>query len=443
MSIQVPPGHARVQARLARGLAFLMPFLGAASAFAEVAKGAAPPPPVVVAVTALQTSGADLAVDLVLLAGVPAKLVVTLETAAGQVQGSAVLSPAKPGRATVRLSGAVERFLTAGFDYVLRLRDGNGAELAEASPFTVGLSCDGEVCWFVPELGVEVGAAVWLDDRLAAALRAGDSTGTDLLAAAVAEDPGLLGAARNLSARLAAGADGSCRCRWAYSTTPAACGDPGISLGIYDRGFPENELSARRVRRGTATLETACWKARGIESETIRIAFGARQVSLAWPRVALASCGSCAGLAVQEASFQGGAHVVAKGVSAVLTRAGWSLSVVADGSTVLSASDLRTATSPAGEERADSVRDWSGTAHSVEWTVEIETYLAAPAGLDRGFAAGQVGYRIRSAGAAACATPNAVSVGRFGGGHPLDEPIANPFDPNQISVVIGECRPPR
>ncbi len=396
-----------------------------------------------VSITALHAAGSDLAVDLVLFEGVPVKLVVALETVGGARVGSALLAPALPGRTTVRLSGAVERFLSDGFDYVLRLRDGNGAELAEASPFTVGLSCVAEVCRFVPELGVEVGAAVWLDDRLAAALREGDSTVTDLLAAAVTEDPGLLGAARNLSARLAVGADGSCRCRWAYSTTPAACGDPGISLGIYDRGFPEDELSARRVRRGAATLENACWTARGTGSETLRIALGAREVSVAWPQVALGSCGTCAGLVVTKASFLGGAHVVANGTSAVETRASWSVAVVADGSNVLSVSDLRTAISPAGEERNESIRDWSGTAASVEWTAEIETFLTAQAGLDRGFAAAQVGYRIRSTAAAACATPGAVSVGRFGGGHPLDEPIANPFDPNQISVVIGECRPPR
>ena len=403
---------------------------------------AAPPRPEVVAIAALHAAGADLGVDLVLLPGAPAKLVVALETAAGQPEGSVVLTPARTGRATVFFPAAVERFLTDGFDYRLRLRDDAGIEVAEAASFTVGMTCAGEVCRFVPELGVETGAAVWLEDRLASALRAADPATSDLLAAAVEADSGLLGAARDLSARLAAGADGSCRCRWAYSTTPAACGDPGTSLGIFDRGVREDELSARRVRRGAATLETACWTARLDGSEKIRIAFGDREATVGWPRVALSSCGSCGGSAVSRTAFLGGAHAVAAGTSAVETRASWSFDVSIDGTVVLSESDVRAAASPAGEDRDERLSEWNGVARTIAWEAELETLLKAPAGVDRGSAEAQFGYRIRTTGEAACATPPHVEVGRIGGWHFLDEPLANPFDPNQISVVIGECRPP-
>lgn len=424
-----------IEKRLARGLAVLLPLLGSAAAFARVA--AVPSP--VVAVAALHAEGADLGVDLVLLPGAPSKLVVALETAGGRAQGSVVLSPAPLGRATVTFAGAVERFLSDGFDYRLRLLDAAGGEVAEPSAFTVGMTCAGEVCRFVPELGVETGAAIWLEDRLAAALRAGDPAATDLLAVAVAEDRSLLGAARDLAARLATGADGSCRCRWAYSTTPAACGDPGISLGIYDNGLREDELSARRVRRGAATLETACWTVRGAGTETIRFALGARQVAVPWPRVAIASCGSCEGATVQRAAFLGGAHAFAAGISAVETRASWSFGVAADGSSVLSGSDLRTAVSPAGEDRDEQLLEWNGTARTIEWEVDLETLLKAPAGVDRAFAEAKFGYRIRTTAEATCALPPRVEVARTAGWH---APPADPIDPSQISVVIGECRPP-
>ena len=429
-----------IEIRILRGLALLLPLLGsAATAFAGVA--GAPPPPAV-AITALRAAGADLAVDLVLRPGAPAKLVVVLETATGQPQGSVIHSPAREGRMTVMLAGAVESFLTDGFDYRLLLRDGNGAEVAKPAPFTVGMSCAGEVCRFVPELGVDRGAAVWLEDRLAAALRDGDPATPDLLGEAVAEDSRLAGAARNLSARLAAEADGMCHCRWAYSTTPATCGNPGATIGIYDRGVAQPGLSVHQVWQGGMRVETFCWTARSGDSEKIRIAFGDREVAVAWPRVQLAPCGSCAGLAVTNATFLGGAYAVAEGTSGVTTRASWEYLVAADGNAALSAADVRTAYSPLGDERHESMRTWTGLAGAIDWRVEMQADLEAPRGVDWGVAAAQVVYDIRSTAEAACASPPHVEVARIGGGHSLEN-LFNPFDPNQISVVIGECRPPR
>ncbi len=430
--------------RIVLGIALLLSLLGPASrAFAGSAEVAGVPLPPVVAITALHAAGADLAVDLALLPGAPAKLVVMLSTAAGQAQGSVVLSPATPGRATVTLAGAVERFLTDGFEYRLLLRDGNGAEVARPAAFTVGMTCAGEVCRFVPELGVQTGAAVWLEDRLAAVLRAGDPATPDLLAAAVAGEEGLLGAARNLAARLAGGADGSCVCRWAYSTSPATCGGPGISLGIYDNGLREDELSAHRVRRGRTTLESACWRAQSLGTETVRVALGPRQVPVAWPRVALAACGSCGGTAIHRTEFLAGAHALAAGTAALETRASWSFGVSADGSAVLADSDVRSAASPAGEDRGERLAQWNGTGRTIEWEAELDTLLKAPAGADRAFAAAQVAYDVRSTAEAACTVPPRVEVARISGWSPFVEPGFNPFDPNQISVVIGECRPPR
>jgi hypothetical protein len=425
--------------RFARGLALLLPILLTTPAFADVTT----PPRAVEAITALHAAGADLAVDLMLLPGAPGKIVVGLETAGGRAEGSVVLSPAAPGRSTVTFKGTVERFLTDGFDYRLRLSDGNGVAVAEPSDFTVGMSCAGEVCRFVPELGVKTGGATWLEDRLAAALRAADPTVPDLLAAAASEDSSLAGAARDLSARLAGEADGSCRCRWAYSTTPATCGDPGITLGIYDRGVRQDGLSAHQIWSGGVRLETACWTARLDGIEKIRIAFGEREVSVGCPRVRLAPCGSCAGLATTHVAFLGGAYALAEGASAVATRASWSYSVAADSATVLAASDVRAASSPNGEDQDESIRDWTGTAGAVGWQAEMEADLEAPRGLDRGIAAAQLAYDIRTTTEAACAMPPAVSVGRSAGWRSLGDPLLNPIDPNQISVVIGECRPPR
>lgn len=437
---KVTPCRAFFGARLTRGLALLLPLLASAGA---LAKTVPPPVPPAVAVTALHALGADLAIDLVLLPEAPAKLVVTLATASGQAVGSAVLSPARKGHATLTLAGAVERFLADGYEYRLLLRDGNGAEVARPAAFTVGMSCAGEVCRFVPELGVETGAAVWLDDRLATALRTADPATPDLLAAAVAEQEGLLGAARNLAARLAGRGDGSCVCRWAYSTSPASCGDPGISLGIFDNDLREDELSAHRVRRGQTTLESACWRVRDLGTETVRVALGPREVPVAWPRVALAACGSCNGTPVHRALFLAGAHAVARGTAALETRATWAFDLSSDGSVVLSGSDVRSAVSPAGEDRDERFVEWNGTGRTIEWEVELDTLLKAPAGADRGFALAQIAYDVRSTAEAACTSPPRVEVARMSNwNHDLD-PGFNPFDPSQISVVIGECRPPR
>ena len=441
MSNRATCHHAPIRVRLARGLVLVFLFLLSAAAFA---KGAAPPRPPAVGIAALRSAGADLAVDLWLAAGAPAKLVVSLETAAGQAKGSALLSPSLPGPATVTLPGAVERFLTDGYEYRLRLRDGNGAEAAPPFAFSVGMSCEGEVCRFVPEPGVRAGAAVWLDERLAAALRAADPATPDLLAAAVAEDPGLLGAARNLAARLAGSADGLCHCRWAYSTPAASCIDPGVSLGIYDRGVRQDGLSARQVWSGTVRVNPACWTVQPAGEERIRISWGARLTTVSWPRLRLSACGACSGLATMDATFVSGAYALASsGNPGVSTRASWAYSAAADGIPVLVASDVRTAASPGGEERFELTRDWTGTAGAVDWQIELEAELEAPRGLDRGVAAAQIAFDIRSTAEAACATPPQVEVGKVTGWRPLADPLLNPIDPNQISVVIGECRPPR
>lgn len=400
------------------------------------------PAPATVAIIALHARGADLAVDLALFEGAPAKLAVVLESAMGQAVGRAALSPATPGRATVILAGAVERFLIDGFDYRLRLRDGNGVEVAEPASFTVGMTCAEEVCRFVPELGVKAGAALWLEDRLASALRTADPAVPDLLASAVESDPSLVGAARNLSARLAGEGDGSCACRWAYSTAPATCGSPGIVLGIYDHGVRQDGFSAHQVWRGGVRMETFCWTARTEAGEKIRLAFGDREVAVAWPRVSLASCGSCAGTAVMNATFLAGAYAEAEGPPGVATRASWTYAVTADGAAALSASDLRSAVSPEGEDRNEAIRGWTGTAGRVEWQAEMQVDLEAPRGIDWGTAEARIGFDIRATAEAACTIPPHVEVGRASGWVPLVDSASDVVDPNQISVVIGECRPP-
>ncbi|HXU32726.1 MAG TPA: hypothetical protein VN851_19320, partial [Thermoanaerobaculia bacterium] len=270
-----------------------------------------------------------------------------------------------------------------------------------------------------------------------------DATMPDLLAAAVAEDSSLAGAARDLSARLAGEADGSCQCRWAYSTTPATCGHPGATVGIYDHGVRQDGLSAHQIWRGGVRVETFCWTARLDGAEKLRIAFGDREVPVAWPRVRLAPCGSCAGLAVMHATFLGGAYAKAEGPPGVATRASWNYSVTADGGAALASSDVRAAASPLGEEQDESIRDWNGTAGAVEWQVEMQADLEAPGGVDWGIAEAKIAYDIRATAEAACAQPPRVEVGRTAGWRSLDDPLEHGIDPNQISVVVGECRPPR
>ncbi len=428
--------------RIARNLAASLPLMALLSSHATfAADGVAPAG--TAEVLALRANGADLEAEIGFYRGAPAKLAITLETAAGVEKASVIVGSMAPARVAAAFPRAVERFALDGFDYRIRLRDAAGREVAPPAPFTVSMSCDGPVCRFVPELGVTAGGAVWMDSRLATALRAGDAASTDLLASAVEEDPSLLGAARDLAFRLAGEADGSCRCRWAYSTTPAACGGSGISLGIYDRGVREDGLSARRIWKGAMQLETACWTARRDGDEKIRLSLGERGAAVSWPRVRLAPCGACAGVAQADATFLGGASALAEGIPSAATRSGWSFAVDADGGAVLGASDGRAATTPNGDDRFETIRTWAGTAGAIEWQVELWSELQAPRGIDRGIAEARVAYAVRSTGEAACAVPPRVEVGRISGPSPFLDPLPQPIDPDQISVVIGECRPPR
>lgn len=401
-----------------------------------------------VAVVSIQTAAADLRVGVDLYAGAPARISIAVETADGRPVASTIhgiTSPRDlPQRETVLVVGMAKRFLVDGAEYRVRVRDAlSGAELVESMPFVVDLRCEGEVCRFVPELGVATGSALWLDRRLAVALTGPSSKSPiDLLGAAVANDPSLAGPARSLAARLASSAEGLCHCRWLFEIEPQVC-EEGTSLEIFGKGawIREDNLAAQRTRRQEVDLTARCWQSRLVGTEPLRIAFGEETVRTDWPRVEISSCGSCSGTATHHATFYASTFTSAFGPQPIASRAEWSLAVRVDGAPVLSDSDLAAVGSPAGLDSEDRRLDWTGVGTSISWQSDLGVRLEAPSGVVRAHTFAAVSARIRSRGDALCAEPPTVSPERQS---PWQQPVFwGSQDPDQISVVIGECRPPR
>ncbi len=401
-----------------------------------------------VSIVSIVAQGADLVVSFDSFEGAPPKVKIDLETALGQpVSSVLVVSPSDGppnGRKVATLLGAAKRFLTDGADYRVRARDPlTAVELVTPMPFAVALLCEGEVCRFVPQLGIATGSALWLDGRLAAKLVApGSSPPLDLLAAAVASDPSLVGSARSLAARLASTADGLCHCRWTYATDLQVC-EEGMWLEINAKGtwIREDLLAAQRTRRHEVDLTAACWQARAAGTESLRIAFGAEVVKTAWPRVEISNCGACSGDAEQRARFYGSTSTFATGPQVISTQAEWGLTAQADGSLVVTDSDLAVASAPNGSDFENRSVDWTGSASSLSWQNHLSVRFEAPEGATRAQVFSSLAARVISLGNAPCAEPPFVSVERQSAWNQPSN--ASTTDPDQISVVIGECRPPR
>lgn len=407
-------------------------------------------------VTGLRMSGPDL--EVFLSAPPPGEdaAAVLVDAAGVQIASAPVAIQDGAGRAL--LGGALAAVPGHGPAYRVLVQNDAGSVLGAPFPFLVALSCPPGApegaCRFrlLPGLGAP-GAAL-VDPALGRALDTLPAGTRDLLAAPVADDPALRGAALTAAwtwAALAGGPPGTCNCFWTLEASlPGDTRDGGAAVGLAAREAQgEEAVELERARVSSLALRQRCVRIALQPAETVTVVDGDWSALLEIPRLVLDGCAEACSPAVSwEAEVKGWARSRAEGGDEAAAQASWQAELTVDGDAALQLEDGITAAAGAVGGEAERSAFWSGNTAAVTLRAAARAEIAAPGGSTGAEAIAAVAWRLAGQGSSDCAIPGQLEVSAASPSRILPGSMVpgRPCDPGQIGLITGPgseggCRP--
>lgn len=405
------------------------------------------PPP---AVAGLRMTGPDLEVLLIgpLPPDVPASAVL-FDAAGNAVAGGPV--EVEDGEARAVLSGALAQLATHPPAWRVVLMDDDGSALGEAWPFLVALRCPpGEPCRFRLLSGLAAPGTALVDPALGHALENLPAGTTDLLAAAVAADPSLRGAALTAAwhwASLPAAPPGTCGCVWTFEPSlPGETGEGGVAAGAMARAASrEDGLRVEQSRSAALALRQRCFQTglQASEAVTVAAAEGSGSTVLTIPRVVLNGCpASCTPEILWEAEVAGKSRARVDGGPGASAGASWESAVEVDGSEVLRVEEGASAVPGTAGSEASRSAEWAGAGERLAVRAAARAEMAVPGGPTDAEAVAAVDWHLAGHGESSCAQPEQVEVSAASPhriGFNLEIPRSH-CDPGQIGLLLTDGR---
>ena len=369
------------------------------------------PPATVVDV---RTSGPDLEVFLSAPPPAGTQASAVLVNAGGSAVASGTIQVVE-GEVRAVLTGALAAIAAHGPAWRVLVMDDDGSVLGEELPFLVALRCPpGGPCRFELLPGLAAPGTALVDPALGRALDELPKGTADQLAAAVAVDPSLRGAALTAAwywAALPVPAEG-CGCIWALETPLS--GGTGLAAGVTALAVPgEDGLRIEQARTASLALRQRCGSTVILSNETVTVAAeaGSWSTVLEIPRIVLSGCAApCAADVTWEAEVEGRSLAQVEGGLGARAEVSWESEVTVDGAEVLQVEDeASTVPGPAGGEALRSAQ-WTGAGELVALRAAARAEIAAPKELVDAGAIAAVAWRFAGAGVSDCARPEQVEV---------------------------------
>jgi len=404
-------------------------------------------------VVGLRTAGPDLEVFLAGPPGMPASAVLI------DSHGSAVASgpvEMKDGEARAVLTGALARIATHGPAWRVMVMGDDGSVLGSELPFLVVLRCPpGGPCRFQLLSGLAAQGTALVDPALGRALDDLPAGTADQLAAAVAIDPSLRGAALTAAwhwAALPVAPNGLCGCVWALEASlPGGTGEGGLAVGVTGREVSgEDGVRLDQARAASLALRQRCARTEVRSAETVAVAAadGSWSTVLQIPRVVLSGCPApCTPAVAWEAEVEGQSVARVEGGLDASAKVFWEAEVEVDGAEVLQVEDGASAVSGQAGDEALRRAQGAGGGELVALRATARAEMAAPgepAGVE---AIAAVAWHLAGRGVSLCAQPGQVGVSATSRLlQPIkgDDVVAGPCDPGQIGLLISNgrvCKP--
>lgn len=413
---------------------------------AALSAGETPPP----TVAGLRMTGPDLEVILSgpLPSDVPASAVL-LDAAGNPVASGSIEMEDCETRAV--LTGVLSQLATRLPVWSVVLTGDDGAALGDAWPFLVALRCPpGEPCRFRLLSGLSAPRTVLIDPALGRALDALPAGTVDSLAAVVAADPSLRGAALTAAwhwASLPAAPPGKCGCFWTLEPSlPGETGEGGVAAGVMARAASQEDgLQTEQARSAALALRQRCFQAKlqAAEAVTVADAEGSGSTVLPIPRVVLSGCPApCSPAVLWETEVAGKSLARVGGGPGASAGASWESAVEVDGSEVLQVEDGASAVSGTGGSEASRSAEWAGAGDFLAVRTTARAEMAVPGGPTDAEAMAAVDWHLVGRGASGCAQPAQVEVTAASPhriGFNLEEP-RNHYDPGQIGLLLTDGR---
>jgi hypothetical protein len=408
------------------------------------------------AVADVQTAGANLEVFLSSPPPPGSQVSAVLVDAGGATVATGPFDAAGGGDRAV-LTGALAGIAAHGRAYRVLLVDEDGAAAGDELPFLVALRCPaGAACRFELLPGLAAPQTALFDPALAQALAELPAGTADQLAAAVAVDPSLRGAALTAAwywAALPVPAQG-CGCVWTLETPLS--GGAGLVAGVTGGALSgEDGVRIEQARTDSLALRQRCAATtiRAGEAVTVAAEDGTWSTVLQIPQVVLSACPApCTAEVSWEAGIDGRSLAQAAGPGA-RAEVSWEGEVTVDGTAVLQVEDeASTVPGTAGGVALRSAQ-WSGGGELVTLRGAARAEIAAPGEPADAEAAAALGWHFAGTGVSRCALPQQVEVVRDARprqhslfvlhvpGHPCE-----PGEPGQIGFIISNgkvCLPGR
>lgn len=415
-------------------------------ASAALSAGEAPPP----AIARLRMTGPDLEVLVSgpLPAGVSASAVL-LDAAGNAVASGSV--EVEDGEARAVLTGVLSQLATHPPAWRVALTDDDGAALGEPWPFLVALRCPpGEPCRFRLLSGLAAPGTALVDPALGRALDGLPAGTTDLLAAAVAADPSLRGAALTAAwhwASLPSIPSGRCGCVWTLEPAlPGETGEGGVAAGVTARAVSrEDGLQVEQSRSAALALRQRCVRTglQASEAVTVAAAEGSGSTVLTIPRVVLNGCpASCTPEVLWEAEVAGKSLARVDGGPGASAGASWESAVEVDGSEVLRVEEGASAVPGTTGSEASRSAEWAGAGERLAVRAAARAEMAVPGGPTGAEAIAAAGWHLAGRGESGCAQPAEVEVSAASPhriGFNLEVPHIR-CDPGQIGLLLTDGR---
>jgi hypothetical protein len=413
---------------------------------AALSAGVTPP----VTVAGLRMTGPDLEV---LVSG-PLSPDVPVSAVLLDAAGNAVASGAvemEDGEARAVLTGALAQLATHPPTWRVVLTGDDGSALGDAWPFLVALRCPpGEPCRFRLLSGLAAPGTVLVDPALGRALDSLPAGTVDLLAAAVAADPSLRGAALTAAwhwASLPAAPPGKCGCVWTFEPSlSGVTGEGGVAAGVTARAVSrEDGLQVEQSRSAALALRQRCVQAGFQAAETVLVvdAEGSWSTVLQIPRVVLSQCPApCAPEVLWEAEIAGKSLARVDGGPGASAGASWESAVEVDGSEVLQVEDATSAVSGTAGSEAVRSAEWAGAGELLAVRATARAEMAVPGGPTDAEAMAAIDWHLAGRGESSCALPEQVEVSAASPdriGCNLEGP-RNHYDPGQIGLLLTDGR---
>src|SRR6185369_16070322 len=373
-----------------------------------------------VTVAGLHAAGPDL--EVLFAAPPPAGATAALVDAQGNEVTGGVVETGEEGETRAVLAGALAAVAAHGPVYRVRVMDADGALLGSELPVLVGLRCaPAGMCRFQLLGGLAAPGTALVDPALGHALDALPAGTDDELAAVVAADPALRGAALTAAwywASLPVAADGACGCVWTLEASlPGETGEGGAAAGVSARAVSrEDGARVEQTRAPSLALRQRCAVAKIASSETVTVgeADGSWSTVLEIPRVKLRGCAApCTPQVSWDLAIEGRSVAHAEGGPGATANASWTADVEVDGVPVEhledGASSVPSATDTAGDNSSRTL-SWAGRGGSVALRATARAEIAAPGEPADVDAVAEVDWHLSGSGVSSCAQPSQVGV---------------------------------